>query len=351
MQLRPRREAWRMAKPLKQQTIVITGASSGIGLATAQTAARAGARLVITARDQPSLDAIAAQLATEHGAEVLALAADVGVREQVDRLAAAALARFGGFDTWINNAGVGLIASVLDAYRDPEARRLMDTNFWGMVYGSLAAAAFMRAHGGTLVNVASISADHAVPLQTVYSASKHAVKGFSDGLRQELQAEGSRMQVVLVKPASIASPLIEHVAHPPGRKPRLVSPLYDPYDAARAILAAAEHPQREVEIGGVAVGNSVAAAVAPGLMDMAAPFVAQRQWRDEPSAGSDGNLFTPSHDSHGRVLGHHPDQRVMPSLYNRAMQPLQAGPAALAGTIASGATRLAEALRRRRDSH
>ncbi|HEX2544040.1 MAG TPA: SDR family oxidoreductase [Ramlibacter sp.] len=337
-----------MTKTLADHTIVITGASSGIGLATAEQAAAAGARLVIVGREQSALDAIAATLLQAHAAQVLAVAADVGVREQVDRVALAAIERFGTFDTWINNAGVGLIASVLDAYDEPAARRVFDTNFWGMVNGSLAAAAHLRRKGGTIINVASITADHAVPLQTIYSASKHAVKGFTDGLRQELQGEGSPVHVVLVKPACIATPLIEHVAHPAGRRPRLVSPLYDPQDAARAILHAALHPQRDVSIGGLASMHTVASAVAPQMMELGAADLMDRQWTDEPSPGSNGNLFEPSRDSHGRTLGRHPGQKVNPSYYNRAMEPLQAGPGALADTVMNGARSLAQSLRRGR---
>jgi NADP-dependent 3-hydroxy acid dehydrogenase YdfG len=338
-----------MAKPLPQQTIVITGASSGIGLATAEQAAAAGARLVIVGRDAPALERIARQLALEHRADVLPVAADVAQRGEVEEVARQALQRFGSFDTWINNAGVGLVGSLLDDFDEACARRVVDTNFWGTVHGSLAAVAHMRRRGGTLVNIASITADHAVPMQSVYSASKHAVKGFTDGLRQELMAEGAPVAVVLVKPACIATPLIEHVAHPAGRKPRLVSPLYDPRDAARAVLMVAERPQREISIGGAAGLNSVAASVSPGMMEVGAPVLADRQWRDERSDGSTGNLFAPSHDSHGRVLGHHPGQRIMPSLYNRALEPLQAVPGLLAGALAGGAWLLAQgALRRRR---
>lgn len=333
--------------PLAQQAIVVTGASSGIGLAMATQAAAAGARVAIVAREQAALDAIAQRLQQEHRTPVLALAADVAVRDQVDAVARAVVERYGGFHTWINNAGVGLVGSVLDAWDEAQARRLMDTNYWGTVHGSLAAVAHLRRRGGTLVNVASIAADHAVPMQTAYSASKHAVKGFTDGLRQELLAEGAPVAVVLVKPAAIGSPLIEHVAHPPGRQPRLVSPLYDPRDAARAILRAAVHPQRDLEIGGVAGLSSVASAVSPGLMDLSAPVVAGRQWRDEASPGSAGNLFEPSRDSHGRVLGRHPGQRVMPALYNRALAPLQAAaPGMLVGGLVGGAWLLARNLRR-----
>lgn len=334
-----------MAQPLSRQVIVITGASSGIGLATAEQAAAAGARLVITARDGQALQAIAQRLHGHHGATVVPVAADVASRDAVEAVADAAMRHFGAMDTWVNNAGVGLVASVLDAWDEPSARRLMDTNFWGMVNGSLAATARMRRSGGTLINVASILGDHAVPLQTVYSASKHAVKGFTDGLRQELQAEHSPMEVVLVKPACIATPLMEHAAHPPGRVPRLVSPLYAPGEAARAILHAAQHPQRDVDVGGVAALHSVAAGLAPQLLDLAAPLLVERQWRDEPSPGSAGNLDVPSRDSHGRTLGHHPGQRVRASAYNRLTEPAQGLTGLFYGALAGGAWLLVQALR------
>ncbi|NML18008.1 SDR family oxidoreductase [Azohydromonas caseinilytica] len=334
-----------MAKTLSDQVIVITGASSGIGLATAEQAALAGARLVITARDAQALQQIAQRLHDHHGATVLPVAADVAVRSEVEAVADAAMERFGRIDTWVNNAGVGLVGSVLDAHDEPSARRLFETNFWGSVNGSLAAAARMRRSGGVLINLASILADHAVPLQTFYSASKHAIKGFTDGLRQELQAEHSPLEVVLVKPACIATPLIEHAAHPPGRHPRLVSPLYAPGDAARAILRAAQHPQRDVEVGGVAALHSVAAGVAPQLLDLAAPLLVERQWRDEASPGSDGNLHTPSRDSHGRTLGQHPGQRVHPSVYNRLAEPAGGLGGLFYGALAGGAWLLAQALR------
>lgn len=335
-----------MAKRLAEQTLVITGASSGIGLSAAEQAAAAGARVVIVSRDAEALATIARRLEQAHAAQVLPVAADVAVRAEVEEVARAALQRFGGFDTWINNAGVGLIGSVLDAWDEPSARRLMDTNFWGVVNGSLVAVAHLRHKGGTLVNMASITADHAVPLQSIYSASKHAVKGFTDGLRQELLAVNAPVAVVLAKPACVATPLIEHVAHPPGRHPRLVSPLYDPRDAARALLAAAEHPRREIEIGGAAALNAVASAFAPGLMETGAPVLVARQWRDERSAGSAGNLFAPSRDSHGRTVGRHPGQRVVPALYNRLTGPVQSAAALAVGGLALGALMAARLLAR-----
>lgn len=334
-----------MAKPLNQQVIVITGASSGIGLATAELAAQAGARVVITARDGDALRRIAQRLHQHHGARVLAVPADVAVREQLEAVADEAVRQFGGIDTWINNAGVGMVASQLDAYDEPSARRLMDTNYWGTVNGSMAAVARMRRSGGTLINMASVLADHAVPLQAIYSASKHAVKGFTDGLRQELQAEHSPLAVVLAKPACIATPLIEHAAHPPGRQPRLVSPLYATHDAARALLHAAQFPQRDLSIGGAAAMHGVAAGVAPGLLDLAAPMLVERQWRDEASRGSSGNLFEPSRDSHGRTLGHHPGQRVHASSYNRLSEPAQGLAGLFYGALAGAAWLALQAVR------
>lgn len=140
-------------KPLDQQVIVVTGASSGIGLATAVAAARAGARLVLAARSKVTLDGIAAQLAAE-GTQVVAVQADVGDRTQVDGIAQAALQRFGRIDTWVNDAGVSIYGR-LDEVDDADNRRLFDTNFWGVVYGSLAALPHLRREGGALITWAA----------------------------------------------------------------------------------------------------------------------------------------------------------------------------------------------------
>lgn len=335
-----------MPPPIARQTLVITGASSGIGLATARRAAAEGARLVMTARDDAGLQQVA-QTLRERGAQVLAVPADVADREQVENVARVAIAEFGGFDTWINNAGVGLIASVLDAYDEVEARRVMDVNFWGVVHGSLAAVAHLRQRGGTLINMASMTADRAVPLQTVYSASKHAVKGFSDGLRQELIAQGAPVQVVLVKPASVGTPLIEHAAHAPGPQPKLVAPLYAPDEVARAMLHAAVHPQREVYIGAAAKAAGVMAAVAPGLLDHGAGMLVRLQGRDRSSAGSTGNLFVPAPDSTGRVEGEHPRQMLHTSAYTRLSQQPAMWGGLLMGAVAGAVWAVGEAMRRR----
>ena len=162
-------------KPLDQQVIVITGASSGIGLATALAAAQQGAKLVLAARSKQTLAELAAQLGTSN-VDVIAVEADVGDRAQVEQIARAAIDRFGRIDTWINNAGVSIYGR-LDEVADEDSRRLFDTNFWGVVYGSLVALPHLKKQGGALINVGSEVSEATVPLRAIagdYSA---------DGLR------------------------------------------------------------------------------------------------------------------------------------------------------------------------
>ena len=172
-------------KPLDQQVMVITGASSGIGLATALAAAQQGARLVLAARSKDTLDEIVAGI-REGGGDAVAVEADVADREQVERVAAAAIERFGRIDTWVNDAGVSIYGR-LDEVSEEDSRRLFDTNFWGVVNGSLIALPHLKRQGGALINVGSEVSDAVVPLQGMYSASKHAVKGFTDALRIEIE--------------------------------------------------------------------------------------------------------------------------------------------------------------------
>src|SRR5205085_8956246 len=165
-------------KKLNEQVVVITGASSGIGLATARMAAKQGARLVLAARTEEALKQLADEI-TQAGGAAIYVVADVGREEDVRRIAAEAVARFGGFDTWVNDAGVSIYGKITDVPTE-DLRRLFETNFWGVVYGSRAAAEHLRTRGGALINVGSALSDRALPLQGMYCASKHAVKGFTD---------------------------------------------------------------------------------------------------------------------------------------------------------------------------
>ncbi len=217
-------------------------------MATARLADEAGARLVLAAQGHEVLEELEQQF-NSYGGEAVHVVADVGRREDVERIAEKAIMRFGGFDTWVNNAGVSIWGR-LDQSSEEENRRLLDTNFWGVVNGSLTAATHLRHRGGAIINLGSVASDVALPLQGMYSASKHAVKGFTDGLRLELEEEGAPISVTLIKPTSIDTPLTEHARNFTDREPRLPPPVYPPEEVARAILHAAQHPVRNVPVGG-----------------------------------------------------------------------------------------------------
>jgi len=251
-------------KPLKSQVIVITGATSGIGLTTARAAARRGARLVLAARDSDALDQLVTQLRTD-GAEALAIPVDVGVREQVEALGRAAVQRHGRIDTWVNNAGISIYGRLRDIpLADQE--RLFQTNFWGVVHGSLVALELMQ-DGGAIINLGSEVSDRAVPLQGMYSASKHAVKGFTDALRMEIEKDGKPLSVTLVKPAGIDTQFTSNARNYMKNEPELPAPLYAPELVADAILYAAEHPQRDIYVGGASRLVSLEGMMMPRLLD------------------------------------------------------------------------------------
>jgi NAD(P)-dependent dehydrogenase (short-subunit alcohol dehydrogenase family) len=188
-------------KALADQVIVITGASSGIGLATARLAAERGARLVLASRNEEDLRRACDEIRAKGGRATFVVA-DVAVPQAVDRIAATAIDEFGGFDTWVNNAGVSIYGKLTEIPL-ADKRRLFDTNFWGVVHGCRSAVRHLRERGGAIINIGSIVSDRAVPLQSIYSASKHAVQGYTDGLRMELEHEKLPISVTLVKPSAI----------------------------------------------------------------------------------------------------------------------------------------------------
>jgi short-subunit dehydrogenase len=238
-------------KPLNEQVIVITGADSGIGLATARMAAREGASLVLNSRNAKALKEVAGEL-RGLGARVEWHAGDVADEGAMRGLAATAVKAFGRIDTWINNAGVSIYGQI-DHTPVDEARRLFETNYFGVVNGSLAALPHLKAQGGALINLGSVLSGVSIPLQGHYSASKHAVKGFTDSLRQELAHEKAPVSVTLIRPAGIDTPYTEHAKnHMPDADPTLPPPVYAPEVVAKAILNCARRPQREVLVGGAA---------------------------------------------------------------------------------------------------
>ena len=233
-------------KPLGEQVVVITGASSGIGLATAEMAAKRGARVVLSSRDESDLRTAGERIRAE-GGQAAWFAADVADLEAMRRLAQLALTEFGAIDTWVNNAGVSIVGRLEDVSLE-DARRLFETNYWGVVHGSLVALPHLEA-GGALINIGSILSDTGYPLQGHYTASKHAVKGFTDSLRLEVEEPGRPISVTLIQPAAIDTLYPEHAKSYLGVEPKHMPPVYAPEVVARAILHCAEHPERDVLVG------------------------------------------------------------------------------------------------------
>jgi NAD(P)-dependent dehydrogenase (short-subunit alcohol dehydrogenase family) len=287
-------------RPLQEQVIVITGASSGIGLVTAKMAAQRGARVVLAARNGKALDE-AVQSIRDGGGRAVAVVADVTDRQQVQHIAAVALETFGQIDTWVNNAAVSVYGR-LDELDVEDMRRQFDVNYWGQVYGSLVALPLLRERGGALIHVASVLADRAIPLQGNYCAAKHALKAFTETLRMEVEAAGWPIAVTLLKPGSTDTPFFQKAKTVLGVEPQPVPPVHAPEVVAEALLHCAAHPMRDLIVGGTGKLLSVAEKVAPRLTDkyMERPRFMQSQATDlivQP--GRPDNLYQPMADDGG----------------------------------------------------
>lgn len=317
-------------KPVEQQVIVITGASSGIGLTTARMAARRGARLVLASRSDETLE----QICDEIGPNATYVRCDVGNEADMRKVAEQARLHFGSFDTWVNNAGISIYGRLLSVPIEDQ-RRLFDTNYWGVVYGSKVACDYLRNRGGALINIGSTVSDRAVPLQGAYSASKHAVKGFTDALRMELEEEGAPISVSLIKPAGIDTPYIDHAKNFMDRKPSLPPPVYAPEAVAEAILHAAENPIRDMFVGSGGKGMSAIGHYAPRMTDKyMEKTMFEQMKRDEPETSRPDGLYNATNDprERGPYAGH-----VMETSYytKAAMHPLMTGALMMAVGLAA----------------
>lgn len=280
-------------KPLSEQVIVITGASSGIGLATARAAASRGAKVVLAARSKHALDSIAHAIVAD-GGEALAVECDVSDPAQVDRLAGQAVARFGRIDTWVNNAGISIYGR-LEEVSEEDSRRLFDVNFWGVYHGSLAALPHLRRRGGALINVGSEVSEAVIPLQGMYAASKHAVKGFTDALRVEVaEVDDAPVSITLIQPTAVDTPYPQHARNYMDQEPKLPDPMIDPERVAEAILDAAATPTRATKVGTMAKVNTAMAKIVPGIAGRLAASYSERQQYDEPPRRAEGALFAAS---------------------------------------------------------
>lgn len=281
-----------MTVPISEQVIVITGASSGIGVVTAKKAAFRGAHVVLSARNETDLDQAVQEIRRKDG-KAIAVPADVSNYAQVETLAQKAVDTYGRIDTWVNNAAVTLYAPFRHTSLE-DFQRVLEVNLMGQVHGAKAALRYLEETAGALVCVGSVESDRGLPLQSAYAASKHAIKGWLDAFRVELQKESSRVRVTLIKPASINTPLFEHAKTQIGVEPRGYPPAYRPELVADAILLAAEHDNRDVYVGTAGKALSLLERLSPRLVDLQMKLTGYRLQRTDKHKSADShNLYAP----------------------------------------------------------
>jgi short-subunit dehydrogenase len=275
--------------------VVITGASSGIGKATARQFAEKGARLVLAARRKNLLDELVDEL-EDQGAEAIAVEADVSDKDDVQEIAKRAIKEFGKIDVWVNNAGVGSVGR-FDEIPLNEHDQLIRTNLMGTIYGASAALRhFRKRRQGVLINVASVEGKQAFAYHASYAASKHAIVGLSSALRQELSINKERdIYVCTVMPAAINTPFFRHAASHLGKKVVAPPPVYAPEQVANTIVKLAWSPQEEAYVGGLGRVMGAQSRVARSLTDRQAGWMQQKEQIENAPEGenSSGSLFEP----------------------------------------------------------
>jgi NAD(P)-dependent dehydrogenase (short-subunit alcohol dehydrogenase family) len=284
-----------MVRPLGQQVVVITGASSGIGRETAQQFARQGATVVLAARGSAALDAAAREV-DALGGTALAVPTDVAVWDQVQALVAAATDRFGRIDTWVNAAAVSSYGDLASTPVEAIAR-LLDVDLLGQIHGVKAVLPVMREQGsGTIIGVSSGLGVRSVPLQVPYCVAKHGLVALYEGLRLEEQHAQSGVQVTTILPGSINTPLFDVAPSWMRVRPAPIPPVYEPSVAAQAIVAAAQRPRRHVFVGGSAAQMAALQRLSPALADrlltVKDQIFVKQQRPDEPDQGQN-NLDRP----------------------------------------------------------
>lgn len=263
-----------MSQRFREQVVVITGASSGIGRALARAFAQEGAKVALIARGREGLEAAANEL-TARGGEAMVLTLDVSDAAAVDRAANQVVATWGHIDVWVNNAIVSVFAPVMQTHH-AEYRKVMEVNFLGYVHGTQAALRAMSLRGqGLIMQIGSSLSYRSIPLQSAYCASKAAVRGFTDSLRSELIRERSGVRLTMVHLPAVNTPQFEVVRNRLDAHPHPVPPTYQPEVIAEAIVNAALHPRRETWVTWSVAKAILAQRLFPGLIDH---YLAGRAW-------------------------------------------------------------------------
>jgi short-subunit dehydrogenase len=300
-------------KPLADQVMVITGASSGIGLVTARAAAAQGAKVVLVARSEQALREAAEQI-TRAGGTADAVAADVTDAKSVEAAAAFAIQRFGRIDSWVNDAGVAIYCKLVETPLD-EHEAMMRTNYFGAVNGAQVAWELMRESGGALITVGSIAGEMTSPMLGGYVATKHAVKGFVDSLRIELMEAGAPIQVTLIAPAGVNTPINMHAANHTDAEGLAPQPVYDVAETVKAILDACVNRRRHVTVGGLGRFAVLFAAHFPRAFARLAP-ASEPMMRTRAFPKSEGDNLAAPRGPHRERSG---EQAAIPvSAYNIA---------------------------------
>src|SRR5213082_2011333 len=293
-------------KPLREQVIVVTGASSGLGRAVARLAGARGAKVVVTARTGEALDACVREIEAA-GSEALAVPADCTMQDEVAQVVEQAVDRFGRIDTYVANAIVTVYAETY-RYEPEELRRIMDVNFFGQVYGYWAALPHLRQSRGTFLSVNSALAYRGIPLQGGYCASKAALRAFFESARVEIRKEGWDVAVSVILPGAINTPQFDRDRQKIGYQPQPVPPIYQPEPFAEATLRCAERPIRELPVSWGAQKLLWGQKLSPRAGDL---ILLRIGWKGQHTnelkpASSPDNLFTPvpgDPGAHGRFDG------------------------------------------------
>jgi NAD(P)-dependent dehydrogenase (short-subunit alcohol dehydrogenase family) len=236
----------RRKKPVSEQVVVVTGASSGLGRAIARAAAERGAKVVVTGRNEEALSNAVSEI-ERAGSEGLSVPADCTEQDQVERVVAQAIERFGRIDTYVANAIVTVYAEAERLTRE-ELRRVIDVNFFGTVYGYWAALPHLRAAKGTFLHISSALAYRGIPLQAAYCSSKAGLRAFFEAARVEEQKAGTGVDISLVLPGAINTPQFDRDRQKIGYQPQPVPPIYQPEPYAEAALRCMERPIRELPV-------------------------------------------------------------------------------------------------------
>ena len=300
----------------RPRVVVITGASAGVGRATARAFGRQGAHIALLARGREGLDATLKDVEAL-GGRAIVLPTDVANAEQVARAAEAVEQAFGPIDIWINNAMTSVFSPISELEMD-EVRRVTEVTYLGTVYGTMAALKRMKPRDrGTIVQVGSALAYRAIPLQSAYCAAKHAVQGFTESLRCELLHDRSRIRVTMVHLPAMNTPHFSWVKSRLPRKPQPVPPIYQPEIGAEAILWAIDHDRREVHVGMPTVMAVQGNKFFPGSIDryLARSGYDSQQTAEPADADHQDNLWKPVPGDRG-AHGQFGDQAVGFSLHH-----------------------------------